>query len=192
MIQSIGATHNLTEDSLRAQEYPKNILLGSDIDSYIRNSFINVLPYILVVNKEETTGGAYECLVGYVKDYYIWHPRGSHGTSGIRAIIQEDTKTVTGQPKRLMNTLTTDIELKELSIYLPTDSATFISEFLEFFTSKYEEYTETSTFFTEQAFNTVLDFMDLIFEELHGVHAEVIDAGQHVPSMFLWGFIKAW
>ena len=33
--------------------------------------------------------------------------------------------------------------------------------------------------------------MALIFEELHGYFAEVMDAGQHVPGMFLSGFIKA-
>ena len=37
-----------------------------------------------------------------------------------------------------------------------------------------------------------MDFTDSVFEELHGVHAEVMDAGQHVPGIFLWGFIKAW
>jgi hypothetical protein len=39
---------------------------------------------------------------------------------------------------------------------------------------------------------TVWDLTGLIFEELHGTCAEVMDAGQHDPGMFLWGFIKAW
>ena len=59
MIQSICDTHTLTQDSLRAQEAAKNILLGSEIEYSIRDSFINVLPYILFVNKKETTNGAY-------------------------------------------------------------------------------------------------------------------------------------
>ena len=71
------------------------------------------------------------------------------------------------------------------------DSAAFISEFIEFFTSKYEEYIDTSTFTPEQALTTVLDLTALVFEELHGVSVGVTDTGQHVPRMFLWVFIKA-
>ena len=88
--------------------------------------------------------------------------------------------------------MTNDTQLKELSIYLATDSDAFISEFLESFTSQYEEYTETSTLPPDQALINVLDLTASIFEELHGAYAEVMEAGQNVPSMFLWGFIKAW
>ena len=69
MFQSIGSIHNLTQYSLRAQEDAKNILLGSDIKASIRDSFSTDFPYIIVGNKKETTGGAYECLVSYIKDY---------------------------------------------------------------------------------------------------------------------------
>jgi hypothetical protein len=86
----------------------------------------------------------------------------------------------------LRNTLTTELELKELAIYLTTDLATFVSEFLEFFTSQYEEYVETSTFPPAQALHTVLDLTALIFEELHEARAEVMDTGQHDPGMFLY------
>ena len=127
-----------------------------------------------------------------MKDYSIWHPRGAQGSSGPIARILEGTSTVTRRPKRLNNALTTDPELKELSIYLTSDSADFISEFFKFFTSKYEEYIETSTFPMDQALTTVLDLTALIFEELHGYRKEVMDSGQHVTGMFLWVFIKAW
>ena len=122
------------------------------------------MPSILVGNKNETTGGAYECLVVYIKDYSIWHPHRSQVSSGLRIRIREVTETVNGRLKRLRNTLTTDPELKEILIYLATDSAVFISEFIEFFTSQYEEYIETSTFPPEQSLTTVLDLTDLIFE----------------------------
>ena len=69
MLQSIGATHTLSQYSLRAQEATKKIPLGSDIEASIRASFRTVLPSIFVGNKKETTGGAYECLVSYIKDY---------------------------------------------------------------------------------------------------------------------------
>ena len=88
MFQSIGSIHNLTQYSLRAQEDAKNILLGSDIKASIRDSFSTVLLSIVVVNNTEKTGGAYECLVRNMKDHSIWHPRGAHGSSGLRTIIQ--------------------------------------------------------------------------------------------------------
>ena len=71
MLQSIGAKHTITQDSLLTQEAAKNILLASGIGASIRDSFGTVLPSILVGNKKDTTGGAYECLVGYIKDYSI-------------------------------------------------------------------------------------------------------------------------
>ena len=81
----------------------------------------------------------YECLVGYIKDYSIWHPRGAQGSSVLRTIIREGTATVTGRLKWLRNNLNTNPELKELSIYLATDYAPFILAFIEFFTPQYEE-----------------------------------------------------
>ena len=192
MLQSIGAAHTLTQDSFCAQEAAKKILLGYDIESYIRDSFSTVLPSILVGNMKETTGGAYECLVGNIKGYSIWNLCVAQVSSGPRAIIWEGTETVTGRLKRLRNNLATDPELKELSMYLATDYAPFISEFLELFNSQNEEYIETSTFPPEQVLTSVLDFMVLILEELHEGRAEVMDTGQHVPGMFIWRFIKAW
>ena len=127
MLQSIGATHTLNQDYLCDQEATKKILLGSEIGASIRDSFSTVLLSILVGNKKERTDGAYEFLVGYIKDYYIWHPCGAQGYSGPRKIIREGTATVTGRLKRLRNTLNTDTELKELSIYLAKDYADFIS-----------------------------------------------------------------
>ena len=163
MLHSIGATHNLTQDSLSSQEASRNIILGSDTKASIRASFSTVSHYILVRNKKDTPGGAYECLVSYIKDYYIWHPHRDQGYTGLRSRIWEGTVTVTGCLNQLKNTLTTDPELKEISIYLVTDSADFISEFLKFFTSQYEEYIKNSTLTPEQALTTVLDFTDLIF-----------------------------
>jgi hypothetical protein len=160
--------------------------LDSEIEASIQASFNTVLPYILFGNKRETTGGACECLIGYIKDFTIWHPRGAQGYSGL------GTKHGTGRLKKLRSTLILDPKLNKMAVYLSTDSAAFISEYLEFFTSQYEEYVDTSTFQPVQALNTVLDLSALIFKELHSARAEVMDAGQHDPGIFLWGFIKAW
>ena len=90
MLQSICSTHTHThtQDYLRAQESAKNILLGSEIEASIRSSFSTVLPSIIVGNNKETTGGAYECLFRYIKDYSIWHPSGDQGYSGLIALQQ--------------------------------------------------------------------------------------------------------
>ena len=42
IFQSIGATHTLTQDYLRDQEVSKHILLGYEIETSIRDSFIYV------------------------------------------------------------------------------------------------------------------------------------------------------
>ena len=84
-------------------------------------------------------------MVEYIKDYSIWHPRGSQVSSGLRTRIWEVTTTVTRCIKRFSNALTIDTELKDISIYLATDYDAIILEFLELFTSQYEEYIKTST-----------------------------------------------
>jgi hypothetical protein len=98
---------------------------------------------------------------------------------------------VTGRFNKLRNTITTDSKLIEIAVYLSSDSASFIMEMLEYITPQYEEYIETQTFKPKEAMSTVLDSVALIFEELHSVRSEVIDAGQHKPGIFLWGFLKA-
>jgi hypothetical protein len=131
-------------------------------------------------------------LIDYIKDFTIWHPRGAQGSSGLRSIIHKGAKTITVRLKKLRSTLTTDPELNEMAVHLSTDSSAFISEYVELFTSQYEEYVEISTFHPAQLLNTVLDLSALIFEEIHSACAEVMDAVQHDPGMFLWEFIKAW
>jgi hypothetical protein len=71
ILQSIGATVMQTQENLRAQEAATKKLLGSELEASIRASFSTILPSILVDNKKETTGGADECISGYIKDYSI-------------------------------------------------------------------------------------------------------------------------
>jgi hypothetical protein len=145
----------------------------------------------MVGNKKETLGGAYECLNAYIKEFAVWYPRGSQGSTGLRYRIRQGTTTVTGHLKNLRNTITTESEFIEMAVYLSSESAYFITEMLEYITTLYEEYVETQMK-PKEALSTVLDYVALIFEELHSVRSEVIDAGQHNPGMFLWGFLKAW
>jgi hypothetical protein len=78
-----------------------------------------------------------------------------------------------------------------MEVYLSSDSDSFITEMLEYITTQYEEYVKMQNFKPKEALSTVLDSVALIFEELYIVRSEVIDAGQHNPGMFLWGFLKA-
>jgi hypothetical protein len=71
ILHSIGATVVHTQESTRAQEAAKKISLDSETEDSIRASFNTVLPSIIVGNKRETKGGAYECLIGYIKDFTI-------------------------------------------------------------------------------------------------------------------------
>jgi uncharacterized protein YneF (UPF0154 family) len=116
----------------------------------------------------------------------------SQGSTGLRYRIWQGTTTVTGRLKKLWNTITTDSELIKMAVYLSSDSASFVMEMLEYITTQYEEYVEMQTFNPKEAVSTVLDSVALIFEELQSVRSEVIDAGQHNPGMFMWGFLKAW
>jgi hypothetical protein len=93
----------------------------------------------MVGNKNETLGGAYVCLNAYNKDFAVWHLRGSQGSTGLHYRILQGTKTVAGRLKKLRNTITTNSELIEMAVYLSSDSASFITEVLEYIMTQYEE-----------------------------------------------------
>jgi hypothetical protein len=104
-----------------------------------------------------------------MKEFAVWHLRGSQGSTGLRYRIRQGTTTATGRLKKLRNMFTTDSELIEMAVYLSSDSDSFITEILEYTTTQYEEYVETQTFKPKEALSTVLDCVALIFEELHSV-----------------------
>jgi hypothetical protein len=64
-----------TTEATCTREAAKKIYLASDLEVSIRASFSTSLNSILVGNKKETMGGALEFLIGYLKDYTVWHPR---------------------------------------------------------------------------------------------------------------------
>ena len=45
---------------------------------------------------KEVTGRSYEYLIGYLKNYSVLSPSGTEGSSGLKARIIDDVKTVTG------------------------------------------------------------------------------------------------
>jgi hypothetical protein len=176
----VTGTH--TAEANRAKEDAKKIDMDSELEasitaSFITVLFITVLPSILVGNMKEVTGGAYECLIVYLKTYSVWSPR---------------VKTVASQVKKLRATVTTDADFKDLSSVLLTDSQGFITELCEIVSSQCDEYVESSSFTAEEAWSLVIDCIAHIFEELHSARSAVMDAGQYNQGMFLWSFLKAW
>jgi hypothetical protein len=127
ILHAIGATVVYTSEATHTREAAKKIDLVSDLESSIRASFSTSLPSILVGNKKETMGGAFECLIGYIKYYTVWHPRGTKASSGLKTRIHDGVKTVMGHLQKLCNAVTKDSELKELASWLATDANSFIT-----------------------------------------------------------------
>jgi hypothetical protein len=192
MLHAMIATVTHTAEANRAKEAAKKIDICSELEASITASVSTVLPSILVGNMKEVTGGAYECLIGYLKNYSVWSPRGTEGSSGLRARIRDGVKTVAGRVKKLRATVTTDADLKDLSSVLLTDSQGFITDLCEFVSSQYDEYVESSSFTAEKAWSLVIDCVAHIFEELHSARYVVMDAGQYNQGMYLWGFLNVW
>jgi hypothetical protein len=71
ILHAIGATVVHTSEATRTREAAKKIDLASDLEASIRASFSTTLPSTLVGNKKETMGGAFECLIGHLKDYTV-------------------------------------------------------------------------------------------------------------------------
>jgi hypothetical protein len=193
ILHEIGATVVHTSEATHTREAAKKIDLASDLEASIRASLSTTLPSILVGNEKETMGGAFECLIGYLKDYTVWHPRGTKASSGLKTRVRDGVKTVMGRLQNLRNAVTKDSELNELALSLTTDAQSFITELLEFVTTQYEDLVKTSTMSDSESWELVVDCVADIFEELHNVLSEVTDAGQYNEGIFLlWGMLRAW
>jgi hypothetical protein len=70
---AIGDTVVSTQEATQAQEAAKKIALESELEASVRASFNTFLPSIMVGNKKESLGGAYECLNAYIKEFAVWH-----------------------------------------------------------------------------------------------------------------------
>jgi hypothetical protein len=192
MLHDMIATVTHTAEANRSKEAAKKIDMGLEREASITASFSTVVPSILVGNTKQVTGGSYECLIGYLKNYSVWLPRGPEGSSGLRARIRDGVKTVAGRVKKLRATVTTDADLKDFPSVLLTDLQGFITELCEFVSSQYDEYVESSSFTAEEAWSLVIDCVAHIFEDLHSARSVVMDAGQYNQGMYLWVFLKAW
>ena len=64
-------------EATRTIEVDNKFDLDSDLEASTRAYFSTTLTYILVGNKKETMGGAFLCLIGYLKDYTMCNPCGT-------------------------------------------------------------------------------------------------------------------
>ena len=85
MLHDMIAPVTHTAEANRAKKSAKKIDMGSELEAVITASFSIVLTSILVVDMKEVTGGVYDCLVDYLKNYSLWSPHGTEGSSGIKA-----------------------------------------------------------------------------------------------------------
>jgi hypothetical protein len=53
-------------------------------------------------------GGAFECLIRYLKYYTVWHPHGTKASSGLKTRIRDGVKTIMGRLQKLRNAVTKD------------------------------------------------------------------------------------
>jgi uncharacterized protein YneF (UPF0154 family) len=177
---------------MKSKKASKDVDRASELEASIVASFSTVLPSILVGNKKETLGGAYECLISCAKSYDVWHPVGPQGSSGLRVRIRDGSKLVTARLKSLRDTLTSNGDVRELATLLASDSLSFVNELIEFVETQYRELTDLSSFSSTDSWSLIIDCLSHIFVELHQARSTVLDSGAHRAGLYLWGFIKAW
>ena len=96
ILRAIGATFVHRFEATRTREAAKKFYLHSYLEAFIRASFGNTLPSVLVGNKKDTMGGSFKYLIVYLKDYTVWHPRGTKASSRIKTQICDGINTVMG------------------------------------------------------------------------------------------------
>ena len=87
MLHTMIATVTHTAESNRSKEAAKKIDMRLDLEAAIIASFSTVLLSIMVGNVKEDTVGAYECLIGYLKNYSVWSPHGPEGSHGLKTRV---------------------------------------------------------------------------------------------------------
>ena len=114
-------------------------------------------------------GGAFECLVGYIKYYTVWHPCGTKVSSGLKTRIRDGVNNVMVIIQNLPDTVIKYYELKELDSSWAIYAQIFITNILEFVTTQYEYLVDTSTMSDSESWELVVYCVANIFEKLHNV-----------------------
>lgn len=120
---------------------------------------------ILVGNKKEGTGGTFDWLKSYLKDYSVWDPAG--WKSGVSSHIQDGVKVTTKCAKGLLSLTTNNTEAVKVASGLMADSCTFIVSLCTWIESLHWELTADTPYTSGEVWDKQLECLEQIFEELH-------------------------
>jgi hypothetical protein len=148
-----------------------------------------ILPSILVGNKKEGTGGTFDWLKSYLKEYSLWDPAGNK--SGVSSRIKEVIKVTGKRAEGLLSLTTDDPEAVTVASGLMSDSRTFVTSRCTWIESAHRELTADTPYTSEKVWDMQLECLEQIFEELHQVRVAVVDAARISQGIYLWGMLRA-
>jgi hypothetical protein len=171
-------------------ESQQKVSMTTDLEAAVITSFSTILPSILVGNKKEGSGGPFDWLKSYLKDYSVWDPAGRK--SGVSSRIREGIKVAAKRAKGLLSLTTDDPEAIKIASGLLSDSITFVSALCTWIESAHRELTADTPYTSEEVWDMQLECLEQIFEELHQARVAVVDAARISQGIYLWGMLKAW
>jgi hypothetical protein len=177
-------------EATKTMESQQKVSISTDLEAAIITSFSTILPSILVGNKKEGTGGTFDWLKGYLKDYSVWDPAGRK--SGVSSRIRDGIKVATKRAEGLLALTTDDIEAVKVASGLMSDSCTFITSLCTWIESSHRELTADTPYTSSEVWDMQLECLEQIFEELHQARVAVVDAARLSQGIYLWGMLKAW
>jgi hypothetical protein len=171
-------------------EAQQKVSMNTDLEAAIITSFSTILPSILVGNKKEGTGGTFDWLKSYLKDYSVWDPAGRK--SGVSSRIRDGVKVATKRAEGLLSLTTDDTEAVKVASGLMADSCTFITSLCTWIESSHRELTADTPYTSGEVWDMQLECLEQIFEEIHQARVAVVDAARISQGIYLWGMLKAW
>jgi hypothetical protein len=72
-------------EAIKMMESKQKVSMTTDLEAPVITSFSTILPSIIVGNKKEGSGGTFDWLKSYLKDYLVWDPAGRN--SGVSSRI---------------------------------------------------------------------------------------------------------
>ena len=193
---AVGLLHTIQSpvinqaEATKTMESQRKVSMTTDLEAAVITSFSTVLPSILVGNKKEGSGGPFDWLKSYLKDYSIWDPAGRK--SGVSTRIREGIKLAARRAEGLLSLTTDDPEAVKVAAGLLSDSATFITSLCTWVESAHRELTVDTPYTSEEVWDMQLECLERIFEELHQARVAVVDAARISQGIYLWGMLKAW
>jgi hypothetical protein len=176
-------------EATKTMESQQKVSMTTDLEAAIITSFSTILPSsILVGNKKEGSGGPFDWLKGYLKDYSIWDPAGRK--SGVSSRIREGIKVAAKRAEGLLSLTTDDPKAVKVASGLLSDSTTFVSSLCTWIEGAHRELTADTPYTSEEVWDMQLECLERIFEELHQARVTVVDAACISQGIYLWGMLK--